>query len=184
MLVCWIFLLISGNGFALKRATFLYLWNDEMPWTERYLLTHLASHQVLCAILGATLKKKGYKAIREHPEESYEEGDGCGAEALWGADEITWFLKWTAEETEGKTSLQSTTSLWWPVPGPEGMAGRSVRRVFPMKHAWQWCHLGQLQKIRDVAPDGWVFTFTAKFGFFEVIWTLTSITIQWMIIPC
>lgn len=98
MLVCWIFLLISGNGFALKRATFLYLWNDEMPWTECYLLTHLASHQVLCAILGATLKKKGYKAIREHPEESYEEGDGCEAEGLWGEEQMISLGFWNEQQ--------------------------------------------------------------------------------------
>lgn len=37
----------------------------------------------------------------------------------------------------------------------------------------------KLQKILDVAPDGPVFTFTANFGFFEIILALTSIIIQY-----
>lgn len=180
MLAYWIFLLISGNGFALKRSIFLYLWNDEMPWMERYLLTSLASHQVLCAVLGAMLKK-GYKANREHPEERWwvwsrslirsswnHLVSDMNSKGDWGEDFIAVynFLSLVASDRSRgngrKVCQESIPNETCPTVVPSGTAAKDPR----CGTRWVGVH------------------------FYSRVWLLWdnfdsySITIQWMIIPC
>lgn len=46
--------------------------------------------------------QEGHKAIREHPEEGYRDGEGPGGEEVAGTAEHPWFVQSKAEEAEGR----------------------------------------------------------------------------------
>jgi len=71
--------------------------------------TGLAPHQVLCAVLGASIYK-GHQTIRVCPEEGDQDGERPGVPDLQEVAEVAWLVQFGEEKAEGGTSSQSTAS--------------------------------------------------------------------------
>lgn len=61
--------------------------------------TGVASHWLLCAVLGTTIQK-GRKTIWECPKEGYKDSKGSRDQGVWGVAVVPWFPHPGAEEAE------------------------------------------------------------------------------------